>query len=471
MRGHMKRIAFILALLPSLASAQTIAFRVGKGLQLVPWASCATAVSKAAGSSLLCVDSSASNALKYRKPDGTTITLGAGGAGSTFASLYSATASDNRATVTSGGGGLEILDASSPTGADLFSIKNNGRTVTPFAARITGASLSSTIQTSGAPSPLLLLTPVAHTGLTAATEYHFLNVAASAVTTQWAGSGSFTQQRFVRFQQPGIAFTSATTVDDAANVHIAGAPTAGTNATLTNAWSLWIGSGESLFQRNITGSTVGMAALTLENRTLAGAGSQQYSPALVWSGNGWKTNATAASQKVQYAAQLVPIQGTANPDAALIFYKQVNGGGYSQANINGHGFFAQSEQAGLGTATTTSSTFADIGDGTTTGYATWTTPAITVSKTYMLSVNVTAFLNTGTQKISFQVILDGSAISGQPTIASSQWIEAAEGQAPTSWIIPVTLGVGTHTIKLQWKTTGGTMTVNTNCTLQYVISG
>lgn len=69
--------------------------------------------------------------------------------------------------------------------------------------------------------------------------------------------------------------------------------------------------------------------IVLQNTTAAAAGAQQWSPRLHWIGQGWKTNATAASQTVDYIAELVPVQGAANPTANLQFSYQVNGGGYT----------------------------------------------------------------------------------------------------------------------------------------------
>ncbi len=70
--------------------------------------------------------------------------------------------------------------------------------------------------------------------------------------------------------------------------------------------------------------------LTLSNTTAAAAGVQQYSPAIKWSGRGWKTNATAASQAVDFRAYVVPVQGAANPTGYLTFEAAINGGSYSE---------------------------------------------------------------------------------------------------------------------------------------------
>lgn len=71
------------------------------------------------------------------------------------------------------------------------------------------------------------------------------------------------------------------------------------------------------------------SGLALVNTTAAGSGAQQISPAIRWTGQGWKTDATAASQAVDFRSYLVPVQGTANPSGYLTFESAANGGAFS----------------------------------------------------------------------------------------------------------------------------------------------
>ena len=71
------------------------------------------------------------------------------------------------------------------------------------------------------------------------------------------------------------------------------------------------------------------AGLSAVNTTAAAVGAQQVSPAIMWSGSGWKTNATAAAQAVAFRSYVLPIQGAAQPDAALRFGASINGGAYT----------------------------------------------------------------------------------------------------------------------------------------------
>lgn len=82
----------------------------------------------------------------------------------------------------------------------------------------------------------------------------------------------------------------------------------------------------------ITKDAVGTAQTagdSLINSTAAAAGAQQYSPMFRLEGQGWKTNATAASQKVEWALQNRPVEGAANPTARLDFLSQINSGGWT----------------------------------------------------------------------------------------------------------------------------------------------
>lgn len=63
----------------------------------------------------------------------------------------------------------------------------------------------------------------------------------------------------------------------------------------------------------------------LTNTTAATSGNQRYSPALRMTGQGWKTNATAASQTVYFDQYVVPVQGTTNPSANWILASNING--------------------------------------------------------------------------------------------------------------------------------------------------
>lgn len=58
----------------------------------------------------------------------------------------------------------------------------------------------------------------------------------------------------------------------------------------------------------------------------SGAANQQYSPAVSFVAQGWKTNATAGSQEVRFNQYVVAVQGTSAPSGTLTVTSQINGG-------------------------------------------------------------------------------------------------------------------------------------------------
>lgn len=91
--------------------------------------------------------------------------------------------------------------------------------------------------------------------------------------------------------------------------------------------------------------------LRLKNATAAAAGAQQFSPRTCWEGQGWKTDATAASQSVVFCAETQPVQGTSAPTGNWILKASINGGAFSTVgtfNSGGAVTFASTIEAGGG---------------------------------------------------------------------------------------------------------------------------
>lgn len=63
--------------------------------------------------------------------------------------------------------------------------------------------------------------------------------------------------------------------------------------------------------------------------TAATVGNQQFSPAIVLQGQGWKTTATAGSQDTRWRIENKPVQGTTNPTTTLVESSSINGGAYT----------------------------------------------------------------------------------------------------------------------------------------------
>lgn len=69
--------------------------------------------------------------------------------------------------------------------------------------------------------------------------------------------------------------------------------------------------------------------LLLATSQTATAGNQKFSPALHFTGSGWKTAATAGAQACEWKIEVVPSQGTSAPTNSLDISGQVNGGGWN----------------------------------------------------------------------------------------------------------------------------------------------
>ncbi len=105
--------------------------------------------------------------------------------------------------------------------------------------------------TSGLPKAWLDFTGTQNnTGITASTEYNAFWYNPPRTYT-W-NAGGITNQRFFYLRAPTLAFGGASTVTNAATFTISGAPIAGSNATITNPYALWIASGMSQFDGNVS---------------------------------------------------------------------------------------------------------------------------------------------------------------------------------------------------------------------------
>lgn len=122
-----------------------------------------------------------------------------------------------------------------------------------------------------------------------------------------------------------------------------------------------ISSGSDTITQNSIGTTIS-SGVVLQNTTAAAAATQQISPSLELSGNGWKTTATAASQIVKWDVYTLPVQGSASPTADLRFLPNINstaqapfdlcsvtsGGSASMMELDGQGCSGTGASTGFG---------------------------------------------------------------------------------------------------------------------------
>ncbi len=133
-----------------------------------------------------------------------------------------------------------------------------GTVIKAIANTITGTiKIQRAAVTSGTPIASLWVVSPADTGMTASVEAQSVTFDFSA-PRQFA-TGALTSQRAMQIIGPTYAFVGASTISQAATLHVLGAPVAGTNATITNACALQV-QGAAVFGSNIVGTS--KAALT-----------------------------------------------------------------------------------------------------------------------------------------------------------------------------------------------------------------
>lgn len=127
--------------------------------------------------------------------------------------------------------------------AGVMSINDGSTTTTNYADWIASqGTLTQAVKTSGSPTAFTV-TGGAHTTLAASTEDTDINFNLNR-TVQFA-TGALTTQRAMRIQAPTYGFVGASTITNAATLDISGAPIAGTNATITNAYAARINTGQT----------------------------------------------------------------------------------------------------------------------------------------------------------------------------------------------------------------------------------
>jgi len=108
-------------------------------------------------------------------------------------------------------------------------------------------TLTPVVQASGAIKGFAFTGPL-NTGQSSTTEISSFSWTSTG--RQWSTGAIGTQREFL-ITAPTYSFVGASTITNAATFAISGAPVAGTNATLTNSYALWVQGGVSQFDGNI----------------------------------------------------------------------------------------------------------------------------------------------------------------------------------------------------------------------------
>jgi hypothetical protein len=129
----------------------------------------------------------------------------------------------------------------------------------------TGYTITQAVATTGSPTALTV-TGGAHTTLTASAEASAVDFDLSA-TVEFA-TGALTTQRAALFQAPTYGFVGASTLTTAATVAVEAAPSAGSNATITNSFALQVGGATSL--ASVAGLIYGAVDVPAHTVTITG---------------------------------------------------------------------------------------------------------------------------------------------------------------------------------------------------------
>jgi len=177
----------------------------------------------------------------------------------------------------------EYINVNTTNGSEALTLGASGPNAV-LSISMRNLSYSQLAQTSGAPHGMTI-TGGTHTGMTASTEVHEAHFSYGQ-TKEWA-TGAISTQRAIRMSRPTYAFVGASVITTAATLAINGAPLPGTNCTITNAYALYVESGESYFGGVVNFTTppsvTGTSSLSFTVNSDATAGVNE-DPSLVLTG-------------------------------------------------------------------------------------------------------------------------------------------------------------------------------------------
>lgn len=144
-----------------------------------------------------------------------------------------------------------ILEGFTSQSGDMLRIRSGPSGITNMlVVNASGdTTFSPLVRATGNPVALLLTGP-AHTGLTASAEVVDVNL--NLARTVQRATGDVTTQRAMLVQAPTYGFVGTSTIATAATLAITAAPIAGTNATITKTYALWVQAGISRFDGNLS---------------------------------------------------------------------------------------------------------------------------------------------------------------------------------------------------------------------------
>lgn len=195
------------------------------------------------------------------------------------------------------------------------------------------------------------------------------------------------------------------------------------------------------------------AAILATNTTPAAAGAQQVSPAVRFTGQGWKTTATAGSQPVDFLMYVLPVQGATLPSGIFKIQSSINGVGPTDSlSLTNGGALTLPGGLTAGASSSITGTLTASAGLTTSGNITATNAAAMIS----LSKTVTAAGTTGAQTIN--------QTSGTVNLAAlSTSLVVTNSIVTTSSIIICTVGTNdANTFAVTAVAAAGSFTIRPN---------
>jgi hypothetical protein len=173
-------------------------------------------------------------------------------------------------------------------------------------------------------SAFVYTAPTPSASFTASTETVGFDVAMSRTAT-WA-TGALTTQREMLVRKPTYAFLGASTITTAATLAIEGVPVAGSNATITNAYSLWTQAGTVRFDLSDAATTTAPDGI-VRRHTTSGTVANGYGitdaieiPSSTGTNRRAMTDATTWQQATdgsEYAQRVISLMGAGSMTQAL----------------------------------------------------------------------------------------------------------------------------------------------------------
>jgi hypothetical protein len=145
--------------------------------------------------------------------------------------------------------------------------------------------------------------------------------------------------------------------------------------------------------------------------------------------------------------------------------------GFRNEVINPIGFFAQSDALSLGITSTTSTSFVDIGNGTTTGFPTYTV-SVPIAGTYRVDVDLALYQSVSAGGANNMTLQLANTTTSNNYSTSSMIVEPILGQLNrVHFSVWVDMVAGNNTLKLQWKVlSGATWNTDSNSFRTYTVT-